>query len=411
MNITSQGLSSNRWVASCQLIFMLDVFAMANGWFALSNTLELCLVCIVLSVSFIRRALFSLSDLRVFVLMAFLGWIALAMLWGKATYDVRFDELVSWRKILLFPIALTLFDTKQSKLLMVKTFVIWVFAYCLVSWLLFITDAFSPIHPADLLENDVVQSIFFSFAALCIFVLWSNGELIEKTAIWVLMFLILTSNIFIVGLGRSGYLFFAISLTVVVWRTMPNYRVFSSLGVLSAIAVALSVFEGPATLITQGVNEVLSYQETNAEYSSMGIRLVMWENTLKVIGSAPFLGSGSGSYYLSYADVVLNENGWRAEVVDDPHNQYLHLWAEQGLPAVLLLLSFLAVCFFSAPDGPFGTLALALVSGIAATSVFNGHFSTFVEGRLFWIMLGVCLAGSSVPVKAPLSNMFQKIEK
>ena len=395
MKILLRGLSPERWIATCQVLLMLNLFATTNGWFALTNLLELILLCIVLLVGSVRRAVFSASDVRVFFLLVFVGWVAIAMFWGQAPLAERLDELLSWRKIVLFPIALALFTTRESKLLFLNVLIFWVFAYALASWVFFIANSNASIDPAYLLENDVVQAVFFSLAALSIFILWAHGQIPENSVFWAILFVVLTSNVFIVATGRSGYLFFVVGFSVAAWYLATGRRV-AVLGALILFTVAgFSISDRPSKMIIQGVDEVLSHGDPAAKQSSMGIRMVMWEHTIEVIEASPLLGSGSGSFYLAYADAVKDEKDWRAVVSDDPHNQYLHLWAEQGLVGLLLFCAFLLVCLASAPSGAFGVMASSLIAGIAATSMFSGHFSTFVEGRLFWILLGICLSGSS----------------
>lgn len=404
MKMLLRGLSPEKWIATCQLLLMLNLFATTNGWFALTNVLELILWCIVLFVGRVRRAIFSISDVRLFCLLAFLGWVAVAMFWGQAPFAERLDELLSWRKIVLFPIALALFTTRESKLLFLKVLIFWVSAYGLASWLLFITNSDASIDPAYLLENDVVQAIFFSFAALSIFILWADGAISENMVLWAMLFIVLVSNVFMVATGRSGYLFFVVGFLVAACYLATGRRV-AVLGALILITVSgFLISDRPSKLIMQGVDEVLAHGDPAAKQSSMGIRVVMWEHTFEVIQASPLLGSGSGSFYLAYADAVKDEKDWRAVVSDDPHNQYLHLWAEQGLVGLLLFLAFLLLCLVSVPAGAFGVLASCLIAGISATSMFSGHFSTFVEGRLFWMMLGICLSGSTLSIRDLLTN-------
>ncbi len=402
-----QGFSPISCVAFCQALLMLNIFTAANGWFAVTNVLELMLWCTVLVSAYIRRAIFCLADARVLILLAFVVWIAVAMCWGQASVGERLEELLSWRKLLLFPLALVIFDTRESRLLFLTVFISWVFIYSLVSWALYLARSTHEIDAAYLLENDVVQAMFFAFAALSAFTLKAKGDLSWRPLVFGLIILTLASNVFIVATGRSGYLFLAVGVMVMVWHITNRYRVGLTAILLLSIIVGFMVSERPSSMLVQGINEVLSHEDHDAGYTSMGIRLVMWENTVEVIKASPIFGAGSGSFYLEYADVVQGGNGWRYEISDDPHNQYLHLWAEQGLLGLLLLMAFAYICFLTVPATSFGILAACLIAGFCATSMFSGHFSTFVEGRLFWIMLGVCLSGSELS----LSDLRSKLGK
>lgn len=393
-----QGLSPVNGIACCQILLMLNIFCTANGWFALTNILELVLWFVVLISGVVRRAVFSLVDTRVYILLGFIFWIAVAMSWGDASLGERLEELASWRKVVLFPIALAIFDTRESRLMFLRVFIFWVLVYSLASWMLYLAGDANGIDPASLLENDVVQAIFFAFAALSLFTLWMKGDFSANPLVLGLIVFILASNVFVVATGRSGYLFLVIGIMVTIWYMADRHRIKIMVSLLLLVIAGFMVSDRPSSTLMQGINEVLSYRDPSAGNTSMGIRLVMWENTVQMIKSSPILGAGSGSFYLDYADVVQGGEGWKYKVSDDPHNQYLHLWAEQGLPGLLLLLLFICVCFSTVPATSYGILAVFLLAGISATSLFNGHFSTFVEGRLFWVMLGVCLSGSTSPL-------------
>ena len=90
--------------------------------------------------------------------------------------------------------------------------------------------------------------------------------------------------------------------------------------------------------IHRAYEEIRTAYTPNSEYSSIGIRLVMWNNTLEMIQDKPFLGSGAGSYKYDYQATVEGVNGWRGGFTDDPHQQYLHIAAEYGLVGLMIFL-------------------------------------------------------------------------
>ena len=70
----------------------------------------------------------------------------------------------------------------------------------------------------------------------------------------------------------------------------------------------------------------------------LGERTSQWQITLQAIGSAPITGYGAGSYAQVFQSVRGLED-LRQVVYNQAHNQYLHLWLEQGLIGLLLWLS------------------------------------------------------------------------
>jgi len=121
---------------------------------------------------------------------------------------------------------------------------------------------------------------------------------------------------------------------------------------------------------------------------------VFWENTLKMIAEKPLLGSGSGGFSQDYANFVADIEGWRSIVTDDPHQQYLLIAAEQGLIGLGIFMAGLMVMVISRGDNNNRSCALGILILTATNGMFQGHFGAFVEGRLFWILMGVLLCST-----------------
>ena len=114
-----------------------------------------------------------------------------------------------------------------------------------------------------------------------------------------------------------------------------------------------------------------------------------------MITDSLLLGTGSGSFKFGYVAQVSGERGWRAIVSDDPHQQYLLIWAEQGLIGLLLFCSAIMCWLASVKDkGTTTTCAICILTATAVSSFANGHFGTFVEGRLVWIFVPALLSSS-----------------
>jgi O-antigen ligase len=173
-----------------------------------------------------------------------------------------------------------------------------------------------------------------------------------------------------------------------VWRSAALVAAFAALfaGALVISPVARDRFD-------QGVNEWNSAQ-TAQEFSSMGIRAIIYENTLELIGKRPWFGVGSGGFGEAYAAHVKGKyTDWRALPSGDPHNQYLYFLAEQGIIGLIAFLSFIALALADRGDGgPTRLIAIGMLLAWCATSMFNSHFQTFSEGHLLAFFLAAMLA-------------------
>jgi len=195
--------------------------------------------------------------------------------------------------------------------------------------------------------------------------------------------------------GRSGYLvllvlaaFGAIFMVEGKWRYL--------LGLGAPLVLALLLFLSPmaSQRIEQAVSEMQNYRQST-ELTSMGIRMVMWRNTLELVRQRPWFGYGTGAFSEAYRRQVAGQKGWRGQPVDDCHDQFLRIVAEQGLAGLLVFLVFLGSFFRQQVGMPYRLLGLGVLLAWCATSLFSAHFSTFVEGRFIYLWLGALLCQSS----------------
>jgi O-antigen ligase len=147
------------------------------------------------------------------------------------------------------------------------------------------------------------------------------------------------------------------------------------------------------------------------------VRLLIWRGALDLIGRHPLLGVGLGNFEFAYPEVRSVEE-WRLsrrDVVDDAHNEYVHLTAETGLLGLAAFLWFLGRAARSArkvlgtPEGR--EEALPLVAGLAGLLLYAGFgfpFKDPTSGAYWWMFLGYLSAlgmrqsesaGRAIPVK------------
>jgi O-antigen ligase len=396
-----RSFSEDRWVLAAQLLMLLNLVAMTRA-FALVSLIEFLLWCLFLFYSPLRAALLeSFSDIRIKMVFAFWGWVAIATLWSPADFGLRFEEVWSWRKLLLFPMAWVLFRDPRLKRAAVFTLIVTAGIYMFFSWAGYLGYVSLDRAPSQLLENHTTQGVVFASMSLLMLIMMKTDTL----PMWVkLVFCLLiagmVTNIVYVLTGRTAYVALLLLAPYGAWLVASRLRWLSAAVVLVVISLALYNSDTAKSRVAQGLNEFGTTISGEAEsYTSMGIRWVYWENTLRMIAANPILGSGSGGFSEDYAHIVADDAGWRATVTDDPHQQYLLIAGEQGLVGLALFLAVLVAMLISCGDDSNRLGALGILMMTALNGMFNGHFGSFVEGRLFWIMMGVLLS-STLPLKS-----------
>ncbi len=74
--------------------------------------------------------------------------------------------------------------------------------------------------------------------------------------------------------------------------------------------------------------------------SYLGERLAQWKLTWVAIDHSPFIGFG-GNSYADVFQILRGDNEFRQVVYNQAHNDYLHIWLEQGALGLILWLALL----------------------------------------------------------------------
>lgn len=334
--------------------------------------------------------------------IAALGLVAVvgvAMLWADVPWHERWASFYSWRKLWIIPLVLALFGPLVWKRRLLVAYVAVCGVAVLVSFGVVAVTRKLPTSVLDLagslLRNHSTQSMAFAAATLMAAWLAMEPELPPRwrtaAAAFAALFL---ANMAFVTPGRSGLLALVVMLAVLAIANLRSWRSVAFTSVAAALlagGVALSPVVGHR--IGEGISEWNS-AATAPQPSSMGIRAVLYENTLELVRERPLLGTGTGGFAVAYeAHVKHKYSDWRVLATADPHSQYLFFLAEQGVFGLLAFLVFIALALADRGDGGRArVVAVAMLLGWCATSLASSHFKTFAEGNLLALFLAAMLA-------------------
>ncbi len=312
------------------------------------------------------------------------------------------ESIWGWRKILLLPIGLILFNDTLWKNKFAYSLIIFisiVSLFCIVFYLLDLT-----IHgqePGVLIRNHATQGMIFSVTLflMSVFLLFKKSILpIRSLSILGFMLIILFVLVYMTP-GRSGYLAFIVVTVYLAYLLLREklYKILSGVVLLSSTLLLTSPIVQDR--IELGVKEVQHVDTTNIESSSMGLRMTVWKNTIELIQDRPLLGVGTGGFEEAYSQKIKDNPEWEKHLLHDPHNQFLKIWAEMGIFGLMVFLSMLASSLFQKSSKMYLHLGIGVLLTWCATSLFSSHFSTFTEGRFIYIWLGIMLASESNKIK------------
>ena len=328
-------------------------------------------------------------------ILLFYAWLIIGCLYADNTWSAKFTTLLSWQKLLFAFLLLGVFNNQKWQQRFVYSYLGFMSVASLVGlglWLLEINPKHQEI--GIFMTNYATQSTAFIAALLCAVFLVKSEKNWQQVALWLFSVLFLV-NIFIISPARSAYLavppaILMIAIYLYGYKKLPH--------ILATVVIALLVVSLSSQKLQDriklGFAEQASYQ-TSEKLTSVGTRLIFYSNTLELIKEKPVFGYGTSSFGNTYeAHVAEKYQDWRAGKTTDPHNQYLFIWLENGIPGLILFFIYIvtAIRFGLRRQLPYGAIAASLLLAITASSLFNSHFKTFAEGNLLAFFIGALLA-------------------
>ena len=154
---------------------------------------------------------------------------------------------------------------------------------------------------------------------------------------------------------------------------------------------------------------------------TVGIRIKIWQGTLRMIKARPFIGWGMGTYPIVYPNFRVPEyflNPMSVNATDHAHNEILELTSEMGIIGLGIFLWLLGVIFlrgirvfYNRTLNFINIIHAGLLAGVIALLVHN---LTCVNLRLeasalyLYLFLGLISAGCKLSESLKEENYFIK---
>ncbi len=307
----------------------------------------LTLICWLLAGDFTEKFAEIFSNPVVLAVLAFLALLILGLLWSP---DVATGlEVIQDRwKIALLPVFLTAVSYRRRSLY-VNFFLAGLTTAMLITFLAW----FDLIHYADVTPEHLTRKTFhvvynpllaFGIYLVLHEAVWGRRRVLGRTALFGLAS-VMTFNMFITE-GRAGQLVFLVLMALLLFQIFKTSRLKAAVAVLVLIPTVFGAgyfFSPPfKQRVDTACQEIGQFQQN--PNTSVGLRLLYWQNSWDIIRQHPWLGVGTGGFEAAYSQVN-KENSPRYFTTDNPHNQYILIAVMLGIPGVLALLAIFAVMF------------------------------------------------------------------
>lgn len=293
------------------------------------------------------------------VAMAVLVYLALYVIGLLWTEDLAggLDVIKKYWKLMLLPVFLTAvrwelrrvyaaFFVAGMTIAMTMTYLAW----------------FGLLHYADVTTTHLTRGTFhviynpmlaFAIYLLCHEVAWGRLTAVRR---WPLVGLIglMVLNMFITE-GRSGQIVFFVLLALLCLQIFRK-SILRAVLILAFLLPAIfavgyhfsSVFHGR---VDRAYSEICQFQRN--PNTSVGLRLLFWQNSWEIIKKSPWLGVGTGDFESAYAEVNKRQSPLMG-ATDNPHNQYVLVLCQLGLLGLAGLLAIFGIQIRQAFVGPDG---------------------------------------------------------
>jgi O-antigen ligase len=150
-----------------------------------------------------------------------------------------------------------------------------------------------------------------------------------------------------------------------------------------AAAVGAAALTGSDTAIGRQLERLFVVRPHQAAGPSDGGRTMIWGITARMIADHPLVGVGVGNFTVRlheyYGGDDLDFTNLSSDNWVQPHNDYLWVWAEKGLPGIAAFLAILAGAFWSlrtvlrsGPSREDAWIAIAAIAALTGYAVLSG---------------------------------------
>ena len=170
----------------------------------------------------------------------------------------------------------------------------------------------------------------------------------------------------------------------------------------SFLVIAVMVF----FLQSKETRNVFGYKISsllNVESHDNQGRLNVWEATFDMIGEEPVVGVGAGNWKVRIPVYIANTHGQSYKNWNQPHNDFLWVLSEKGIPGLLAYLAIFGFVFYygfrvylknrSKPEGIFYMLILSTLVGYFALAMVSFPYQRVNHQVVLMIMLAAICAG------------------
>ena len=348
-----------------------------------------------------RESLRGWLEIRpAFVALLLLALLLIACTYSPAPWKAAWSAFAKYLDLLLIPIFVWAAPSLAVRRRALFLFLCGVAANVLVSYgsALGLWERIPGLHTQQSypvgFRLSITHGVLVSIAVYLLLLLARDARRPVLRAAYAALAALFAHNVLFVVTGRTGYAVLGALLAYFAFYAIKDRRRVL-LALFATTALFASAYLGSErfpTRVQDIASDLRKWQPGAGDDTSVGQRVGYYSTTFDIIRDHPLGGVGTGAFSKAYADKV---RGTSAPATGNPHNDYLMLAAQAGIPAMLLLVALYIMLWREAPRlaTRFERDAMrGLVLTMATAGLFNSALMDHVEGLLFAWAAGLLYA-------------------
>jgi O-antigen ligase len=281
--------------------------------------------------------------------------LALGTLWSIADTSDAFRVLKKYNALLYISILIPIFSSQTRKDIGVNIFLFsMTFILAIIYLMKFgvISEFNIPIPGRDRpvnvtidggFQTHIITNILMAFAAY-IYLIRTALNVGLKLAFNFILFSLAAYNVLFISTGTSGQVLFAILLVLFVFQSL-NKKTLAILAIFSIISIIIGTLQSNGSSATSNVSFTVEkltsrFHELTVDSTPKNVnhRPQRYINSIKMIASDPWFGTGTGSYAAAYKEKLPEIEKITTGTKWNPHNEYLSIGVQVGVAGIFLLL-------------------------------------------------------------------------
>lgn len=328
------------------------------------------------------------------------------LFYSTSASSLMWKDLQKHHWLLITPLLIAVIHDERWRVRMIHSFLCAMSVTLLLSYIKYFTHAsyfyhipFTNPHllqDASVFQNHIVQSFAMNIAAF----ICAYRAIFEKKyrLFYVILFLLMTINIVVMSMGRTGYGIYCLLLWYV---GVVRYR---WKGFFGAPVIAMTVLAIACLSSVQFRDRIQMIYEHTLHYqnihhvTSVGQRIEMANIAQKMIAHRPWFGYGTGGIRTALPTIVpVNERVFNPSIdfVESIYADYALQFGVVGLVIFLIALGMQIKTSFSLPF-VYRYLMQVVLIALLFGGLFNGFFVSFPFSHLYSLFSALCFSALSM---------------